>query len=312
MIFILGGSGYLGSRVRQRLDILQIPYVYSGRSVLFDSKNNILSDNLYGDLSDSYSKSFRILKDATSLLFLSAQNDVGIVERDNMECVCASFLSLVRVRDFLHKIGQQKQLIFISTATVYDSEIVGELSEKSSVSPSNSYEMHKILCEQYVMMSKPQFLPIVLRLSNLYGPSPCPERSSGRGVFNAFIKKAFSGESIVIFSPGNWRRDFVFIDDVVEALLGLVKSPGVTGLFNLGSGVGVRFTDAAEELINVTCRILGQKVQYSIKNAEKPLERSDVRDQFLSIDEIGEAIDWRPSVSLGQGIEKSLLFLRGG
>jgi UDP-glucose 4-epimerase len=309
MLCLIGGSGYLGTRIREFLDENEMEYVYSDRRSLFDSNNVIIAGSLYSELSIKGSAGFSAFQKVTKVIFLSAQNDASLAELNSYDSLNSSLIPLSQIRDFLGCMDMSVQLIFLSSASVYDSSIIGKVDEEMSVSPSNSYELHKILCEHYVMENDHQFYPVVLRLSNLYGLSSCEERSGSRGIFNSFIRKAAQGGDVEIFAPATWRRDFIFLDDAVDAILAVVNNPGVSGIFNLASGSGVSFQSGVKTAVDVAKSLFDVNPRLTLIHPQHELSASDVRDQYFDITAIKSAFGWEPATTLQSGITRSLLSL---
>ena len=115
-----------------------------------------------------------------------------------------------------------KKFVFISSAAIYGDSF-------PDLKPINAYGISKLQCEQWCNhFSKLGLSIAILRLSNVYGPK-------GSGVINQFINNLKNGEPLIMNSHGKHIRDFIHIDDIIDAI---AKSIDLTGIFNVSTGKG--------------------------------------------------------------------------
>ena len=145
------------------------------------------------------------------------------------------------------------RFIFASTATVYGLKGIKAISEDVRPEPTSIYDLHKYYCEEYLRYASKNigFESISLRLSNVYGPSQMKAKSSDRGILNKVIKNLLEGKDISIYGDGNFLRDYIYIKDVVNALLlaGAAKVKPDYGVYNICYGQSITIRDAFEKTL---------------------------------------------------------------
>ena len=171
--------------------------------------------------------------------------------------------------------------------------------ESSKIHPNSIYGLTKYNQEQSVLIAcKALGIPAVaFRYQNVYGPGQSL-KNPYTGILSIFSTRIKNGKAINIFEDGEESRDFVFIDDVVNAtVLGIEKDEANNQVFNVGSGVATTVMEVANELIN----------NYGIA---VPLEISgqfrigDIRHNFSDLSQIKKTLKFQPKVSFKEGIKK--------
>ena len=122
--------------------------------------------------------------------------------------------------------------------------------------PTSIYGLHKLSVEHYYRLYHMHYsVPYaIMRLTNPDGPYQLPDRR-GYGVANLFIMQALHGDTVTIYGDGHQLRDYVYINDVVEALLCLGISPAALGqIFNVGYGHSISLGDMAERIVRLAGR----------------------------------------------------------
>jgi UDP-glucuronate decarboxylase len=138
----------------------------------------------------------------------------------------------------------------------------------------------------------------VARIFNTYGPRMHPK--DGRVVSN-FILQALRGESITIYGDGSQTRSFCYVDDLVEALMRLMRTPAeVTGPMNLGNPCECTILELAERIVELT----GSRSQIIFE----PLPTDDPRQRKPDISYAESTIDWCPQVGLEEGLGRTVSY----
>lgn len=172
-------------------------------------------------------------------------------------------------------------------------------SEDSKIHPSSVYGITKQNQEQMIMTVCPSIgiVPVALRYQNVYGPGQSL-KNPYTGILSIFSTQIKNGNPINIFEDGKESRDFVFIDDVVQAtILALEKSEANNEIFNVGTGVAFNVLDVAMQLIN----------NYNIKVPVKisgNYRLGDIRHNFADLSKISRMLEYQPKVSFKEGIKK--------
>jgi UDP-glucose 4-epimerase len=126
------------------------------------------------------------------------------------------------------------------------------------------------------------------------------------GILNWFIANAMTGKPITVYGEGSQTRDYVYIDDVVDAFLRAALSPAANGeYFYVGSGVETVFIDMVNEVV----RAVGKG---EITHVPFPASREkiDIKRFVVSTKKIRQKLGWQPTVSLHSGVEMTVAFYR--
>ena len=171
--------------------------------------------------------------------------------------------------------------------------------EESKIHPSSVYGITKQNQEQMVLnVCKSISVPaIAYRYQNVYGPGQSL-KNPYTGILSIFSTQIRNGNDINIFEDGNESRDFVFIDDVVEATVLGIQNPDVCfDTFNVGSGVQTTVKQVAETL----------KKNYNSNvdiNISGDFRLGDIRHNFADLSKIKEKLDFTPQYSFEEGVDK--------
>lgn len=164
--------------------------------------------------------------------------------------------------------------------------------------PSSVYASTKLMQEYTIEqgLAGTGVLPVLLRFQNVYGPGQSL-RNPYTGVLSIFCSQILAGRTLNIYEDGEIVRDFVFVDDVVDALVraGSTEAPG-TEPINIGSGEKVTILEAALTLL----RSLG--VPESRLEITGNFRLGDIRYAVADISRAAERLNWRPTVPLARGL----------
>jgi UDP-glucose 4-epimerase len=181
------------------------------------------------------------------------------------------------------------------------------VSEEAASDPRGLYEISQLsaemICRTYTRIHGIRTVP--LRLTNVYGPR-AQMRHSQFGVVNWFVRLALSGEPIPIFGTGKILRDFLYVDDCVDALLKAGGEPAAIGeIINIGSDQASTFREVAETLVEI---LPGTQWRFTDFTPER---RAQEPGDFVSdISKARRVLSWEPSVSLRAGLERTVAFYR--
>ncbi len=144
-----------------------------------------------------------------------------------------------------------------------------------------------------------------VRIANPYGPRQQMKHSK-YGILNWFIRLALEGRPLTIYGEGRQTRDYVFVEDLADAMLALALAPGTAGqVYNLGSATSTPFLEMAHL---VAAAVPGTEVH----QVEWPADRAFVEtgDYLSDIGKINAATGWRPRTSLQEGISRTVAYYR--
>ena len=196
------------------------------------------------------------------------------------------------------------KIVFASSSEVYGEPVEIPEVEDGHTNAKLPYAVTKLYCEKLLEAYWQKYsLPTCsLRFFNVYGPR---QESSDYGfVVGIFIKRVLQGQSPIIFGDGTQTRDFVYIDDNVEASIKAMESYATNGeVINVGSGKPTTILDIAEEII----KLCGKETE--LKPEFVP-SRDDVRHRFPDVSKMRRLLNWRPKYSLKDGLEKTIAWYR--
>lgn len=199
------------------------------------------------------------------------------------------------------------KLIFVSSRLAYGRVGPEPVTEDHVPDPLCVHAVHKLAVEQYLRLFGRIYglAWTVARLTNPYGPGQPPERTA-YGVVNRMIHQAMAGDALTVYGDGLQRRDYIYVDDAVAALLRMSESPASTGrTYNVGSGVGTPLVDMARSISAIAG---GGRVELVAWPALA--EQIETGDFVADITRIRCELGWEPRVALADGLERTVAFYR--
>ncbi|MDY0390579.1 MAG: NAD-dependent epimerase/dehydratase family protein [Desulfobulbus oligotrophicus] len=196
-----------------------------------------------------------------------------------------------------------KKIIFPSSGgTVYGVPLNIPIHEDHPTNPLCSYGISKLTIEKYLELYRHLhgLEYSVLRISNPYG-----ERQrvhSSQGVIAVFLGKILRGEVVEIWGDGSVTRDYIYIADVIEAMLATLAYSGDQRIFNIGSGQGHSLNEILDTIETVT----GSPVH----RRYLPGRPFDVPSNVLNIERARQYLDWSPGMSFEQGLSRFVKWLQ--
>jgi len=171
--------------------------------------------------------------------------------------------------------------------------------EESKIHPSSVYGITKQNQEQMIMTVCPTIgiAPVAFRYQNVYGPGQSLSNPY-TGILSIFSTLIKNDKGINVFEDGKETRDFVFIDDVVDAtILGIEKDEANNSVFNVGTGVATEVNTVVEELM----ANYGKTVPVTISGNYR---LGDIRHNFADLTKIKSVLGFEPKIDFKQGIAK--------
>ena len=194
-----------------------------------------------------------------------------------------------------------------SSDLVYGKPTRLPVDESHPLNPTDVNGINKISGELYhlVYHSVYGIRACSLRLTNTYGPRQLI-RHSRQGFIAWFIRKAVLGEEIQIYGDGSQKRDFDYVDDVVDAFLRAGASDQAPGqVFNLGGETAISLLDLAKMLIDIA-----GAGSYTLVPFPEDRKRIDIGDFEADASKIRAALGWQPRVGLREGLERTVDYYR--
>ena len=189
----------------------------------------------------------------------------------------------------------------------YGPAVTLPVSEETPANPRGIYEISQLsaemICRTYTRIHGIRTVP--LRLTNVYGPRGQMKHSQF-GVVNWFVRLALTGEPIPIFGTGRILRDFLYVDDCVDALIAAACEPRTVGeVLNVGDDHASTFLEVAEILRDL---VSGTRIVFTEFTPERKAQEPG--DFVSDISKIRRLTGWEPRVDLREGLARTVDFYR--
>lgn len=296
---VTGGAGFIGSALANRLaaqgnEVRVLDNLTAGTP---DRLNPAVIFNR-GDV-DDIPKLWSLLQDIDCVYHLAARVSVPESIKYPRDYNRVNVGGTVSVMEAMRDAGVRR-VVLASSGAVYGAQPQQPLVEAMRPDPDSPYAVGKFAAETYVRTIGTLWgiETVSLRIFNAYGPQQ-QLPASHAPVVPRFLKNALSGASLVVFGDGEQSRDFIYLDDVVDALIAASTAPNVDRqVINVGSGV--------ENSMNRLVEVIGQLTGKSITPIYNPNRAGGVRRMLADISSAQHLLSFQPKYSLEQGIEKML------
>jgi len=298
-VLVLGGCGFIGSHITDAL-------LASGHQVtVFSHSSEQLRAPLegveyhIGEFSDAVAVDAS-LSDIDVVIHAISTNVPGTSNRDPLADIRGNLIATVQLLDLMRRRDMRRIIYLSSGGTVYGNPVHCPVTENARLNPICSYGIIKVAVENYLSMYRHIYglEPIVLRLSNPYGPRQ--GHFGVQGVITSFLKCMQRGETFQIWGDGSQVRDYVNVVDTARICVQAVES-AQAGIFNVGSGVGYSLV----EVIAIIASVVGENPEVDYLEG-RPF---DVKNIVLDISKAREVFGWSPEISLQRGIREYWLWM---
>lgn len=299
---VLGSTGFIGTNLVQKL-------ISEGETVVSFSTRDKSQfrqvNHIKGDIRDTGSiKKVLNLKPniIVSLVGISGQVFTDLKPNLSYEINVTAHIQLL---DLILKYCPYTKFIFSSSRLEYGKPKYLPVDEKHPIQPISHYGIQKNLVSSYcTFLNRKYGLDIsILRTSNPYGPHLTNQKAN-YNIVNYFVDQSLRGRNLTIFGTGIQKRDYLYIDDFIDALIRVSKNKKSRGnIYNIGSGRGISLVKVAQEIGK---NVPKTKIVYQTwPSHEKIVETGDY---ISDISKIKRELKWTPTVSLQQGIKKVIRF----
>ena len=304
-VMVTGGAGFLGSHLCDRLlgegnEILCVDNLFTG------TKQNIahLRDHPHFEFL-RHDVTFPLYIEVDEIYNLACPASPIHYQHDPVQTTKTSVHGAINMLGLAKRLGCK--ILQASTSEVYGDPSVHPQTEEywgnvNPIGPRSCYDEGKRCAETlFFDYFRQHRLPIkVARIFNTYGPRMHP--ADGRVVSN-FIMQALRGEPITIYGDGSQTRSFCYVDDLIEGLILLMRSPDdFTGPVNLGNPVEFTMVELAEQVVAITGS------ESALVNAELPAD--DPRQRKPDISKAGTSLGWAPRTSLEEGLRRTVAYFQ--
>jgi UDP-glucose 4-epimerase len=290
---VTGGAGFIGSHLVDALvargdEVTVVDDLSSGRRENVNAAARLAEHDIRAPFET----------DAEIVFHLAAQADVGTsVEKPAFDAE-VNVLGTVNVLEAAR--GAGAGVVFSSTGGAIYGDVEAPAAETAPLRPVSPYGIAKLAAEEYMAGWRRIHgtRSVVLRFANVYGPRQSSALEGG--VVAIFLERMASGEETLIFGDGGQTRDFVHVDDVVAALLAAARRSDK--VFNVGTGV-----ETSVNRLHELCREVSGDAR---PPRYEPPRAGDARRSVLDLAHTAAELDWRPQVSLPEGLRTTWEWMR--
>lgn len=313
-VLITGGLGFIGSNLARALlplgaEVLLVDSLipdYGGNLFNIDGIESRVKVNI-ADVRDG--NGMQYLVSGQDFLFNLA-GQVSHVDSmtdpmTDLEINCKSQLSILEA---CRKVNREIRIVHASTRQIYGKPKRLPADEDHPVQPIDVNGINKASGEMYHRVYGEVYglRTTSLRLTNTYGPRQLLKHNR-QGFAGWFIRRVVLGEEILIYGDGEQKRDFNYVDDVVEAFLTAAASDESHGdVFNLG---GTPPT-SLREFVEILYEVAGETPNYRLVPFPEERRRIDIGDFYTDYGKIRRKLGWEPRIDLREGARRTIAFYR--
>ena len=286
-VVILGGTGFLGSHLGSRLVKEGFEVCSVGRRTGVAGARHVVGDLFaMGDLD-------ALFREVDVCVHLATDVVPSTAEREGYAGLERNLALASRVADACARADVRKLIFASSGGTVYGQDVLNA-REDNQCRPIGLYGVQKVAVEALLRsrLRSTSCSLVNLRIGNPYGAGQ--ERQRAHGVVGHLLRALILDSPFTVWGDGTQVRDYVGVQDVVEAFLRAMSYSGEEDVFNVGSGVGT----STNQLIELCQSAAGKRL--AITYGAHPAY--DVDRVYLNIDRAGSALGWIPNVVLQDGI----------
>ncbi|UCG45246.1 MAG: SDR family NAD(P)-dependent oxidoreductase [Candidatus Bathyarchaeota archaeon] len=301
---VTGGAGFIGSHlvdrlIKERHDVVVLDNLYAGRTENLQSHFDKPGFHLIkGDV-----RTRKDIKEAVRgvdiIFHLAAIVNIPLSIGDPLLTNDVNVRGTLNLLKASAKMNAQR-FLFVSTCAVYGETAHLPIDECSPIKPTSPYGISKFSAEKHCQIFHDihGLETICLRLFNVYGPRQ-PVGPYG-GVITQFIDNLRHGKPPVIHGTGRQTRDFVYVEDVLEACMLILRQRDWEGqTFNIGAGKPTTINKLAE-------LIIGLYGKTEMKPEHRPPRVGDIQHSYADIKRAERAFGYKPKTGLEEGIRKML------
>lgn len=300
-VLVTGGAGFIGSHIvdqllSNRIETIVVDHLSGAAGSKYVNPSAVLYTHDIRDesLSDVFER-----ERPDVVIHMAAQIDVRESQLNPLFDAGVNIfgtLNVLRMCEMYHV----RKVIYASSAAVYGMPEYLSIDERHPLNPTSCYGISKSVPESYIRLFAGMhgLKYTILRFANVYGPRQCSHGEAG--VVSIFLDRLQRGESPIIYGDGEQTRDFVYVEDVAEAVVSALhvgrKADNQT--INISCGRPVS--------INRLLELMGSMTGYVMQPVHKPARQGDITHSYLNNRRARELLLWTPDHTLEMGLEKTI------
>lgn len=296
-VLVTGGAGFIGSHLVDKLielghRVLIVDDLSTGRLQNINKQAHFLHASINSPLVEEL-----IARERPNIVSHHAgQNSLTVSVRDPVKDATINIEGSVRLIEACRRHGVGR-IIYGSSASVYGEPQYTPCDEGHPIEPISPFGLSNYVVEEYLrlynLLHRLDYR--VLRYANVYGP--CRDLHEETGIIATFISSMVRGKQPSILGTGDHERDFVYIDDVVDAHMRAMER-GTVGAYNVGTGHSVSVSDVFE--------LMKEVMKYRWGPVYGPQRPGDISRISLNPAKAAAELGWRPTVGLEEGIRRTV------
>jgi UDP-glucose 4-epimerase len=309
-VLVWGACGFIGRslvsallRRGARVSVLTRPRVAYGRQAWQDQVRWFELSGETGDVAVLD----EAVRGAAVIFNLAGSTGAARSNRAPVESLDANNRSQLALLEACRRSGRRPHVVFTSSRLVYGRPRTPRVDETHPIEPGSIYAAHKLCCEHYhaIYAAQGAISRTIVRVSNAFGL----DEGAGRkphGALNAFVQETLAGQPLTIFGDGSQLRDYIFIDDLTEALLACgVRQAARNEIINIGGGDPISLRHAAERIVEA---LAGPPIVF----APWPLDHAMVEtgDYVTDIGKAARLLDFAPRYRFDAALTMALAAVR--
>ena len=312
-VLITGGLGFIGSNLARRLigcgnsvtvvDSL-IPEYGGNLRNLHDLRDKIVIN--LSDVRDPFSIN-ELIKGQDYLFNLAGQTSHLDSMNDPFTDLDINAKAQLSILEACRKNNRDIRIVFASTRQIYGKPQYLPVDEKHPLNPVDVNGINKIAGEQYHLLYNQvhEIRSSVLRLTNTYGPR-MRIKDARQTFLGIWIRNLLQGKPIQVYGDGQQRRDYNYVDDLVDALIiAATESEAIGGVYNLGATDPMSLSETAK----IMCHEI-KGASWNLIPFPKDRKAIDVGDFICDYSSFSSAFGWEPKIKFEEGIKRSLEYFR--
>jgi len=301
-ILVTGGAGFIASHIVDRFieeghEVVVVDNLSTGQRRNVNAAANFYNADIQGRWLE---RVFRRERPAV-VCHHAAQIDVRRSVQDPFFDAQVNVMGTLKVFQNAVKYGVRKVIFASSGGAVYGESQSLPVSEDHPTRPTSPYGINKAIGDEYLRYFRDSWgLEYVsLRYANVYGPRQ--DGNGEAGVVGIFSQKMLNGDQPVINGNGRQTRDFIYVDDIVEAnVAALTKT--AHGIYNVGTG--------QETTINELFGILAKLINPAVREVHGPAKKGEQQRIALDAGRLQRELEWETKVPLQDGLAKTVEYYR--
>jgi UDP-glucose 4-epimerase len=308
---VLGGLGFIGSNLALRLADAgaRVTVVSRSRKGYEETAHRLESRGVHvvvGDVRDARAMAAAVA--GQSVVFHAAGRSGAVASmEDPLADLDANCRGTLVVLEALRAVNREAKIVFVGSRLEYGHGGRDPIAEDRQLDPLCVYAVHKLAVEHYLRVYSRLYgiRFAIARVTNPYGPGQ-PSARTAYGVVNQLIHRALEDATLTIYGDGLQRRDYIFVDDVSDALMALASARESDGrTYNVGTGIGTSLREVAETIARIAGGGRVQRVDWPAM-----AQQIETGDFVADVSRIEREVGWRPSVTLEDGLQRTVAFYR--